>query len=291
MGILIAQMTVNALMLAGFYILIGSGLTLLLGSIKILTLAQGAMCMLGSYGLYYFFEQLNLPYSIAMIITIVIVGSIGVAYDGLLLRKYRQKFLAVSNITLGVWLIAESGIGIFFGTLTQTVEPLVPGLLKIGQVVMPWERIIMLLAATLLTGLLFVLLYYTKPGRGIRAYGYNQIAAELQGVRGNRIAALAMFVATGYAGVAGLLAAPIFSFNPNSSLTYLMNSVTVVSLGGLGSIQGAVIASLLLGAIYSFIGTLAGSTVAYIVGFAVIIIVLAIRPSGLMGVEYELQFE
>ena len=102
MGALIGQMAANALMLAGFYVLVASGLTLLLGSIKILTLAQGAMCMLGGYGLYYFFEELGLPYGLSVFLPVIIVGLIGVACDKFLLRKYRQKFLIVSNLTRGL---------------------------------------------------------------------------------------------------------------------------------------------------------------------------------------------
>jgi branched-chain amino acid transport system permease protein len=70
MSTVIAQMFVNALMLGGFYILVASGLTLLLGSVKILTLAQGAMCMLGGYGLYYFLEQLHLPYGLSIVLSV-----------------------------------------------------------------------------------------------------------------------------------------------------------------------------------------------------------------------------
>jgi branched-chain amino acid transport system permease protein len=291
MEALIGQMVANALMLAGFYVLVASGLTLLLGSIKILTLAQGAMCMLGGYGLYYFLEELGLPYGLSVFLSVIIVGLIGVACDKFLLRKYRQKFLIVSNLTLGVWLISETGVALVFGSLDKTVTPMVHGLLRLGEVVVPWERFLMVISAAILTGLLFAFLFYTKQGRAIRAYGFNAVAAELQGIRPDRIAAIAMFIATGYAAIAGVLAAPIFTINPHSGYTYLMRSVTVILLGGLGSIPGCVLAGLIIGAIDSFIGTLAGTTIASIVGFVFIMLLIIMRPAGLLGVEYELYFE
>ncbi len=291
MGTLIGQMTANALMLAGFYVLVASGLTLLLGSIKILTLAQGAMCMLGGYGLFLFFDELSFPYSLSVILPVVIVGLIGVATDKFLLRKHRQKFLIVSNLALGVWLISETGVGLLFGSLDKTVTPMVRGLLRVGEVVVPWERVLMVISAAILTGFLFIFLFYTKQGRAIRAYGFNAVAAELQGIRPDRVAAVAMFIATGYAAIAGVLAAPIFTINPHAGYTYLMRSVTVILLGGLGSIPGCVLAGLIVGAIDSFIGTLVGTTVASIVGFTFIMLLIIVRPAGLLGVEYELYFE
>jgi branched-chain amino acid transport system permease protein len=291
MGALIGQMTANALMLAGFYVLVASGLTLLLGSIKILTLAQGAMCMLGGYGLFLFFDELGFPYSLSVILPVIIVGLIGVATDKFLLRKHRQKFLIVSNLTLGVWLISESGISLVFGSQDKTVTPMVRGLLRVGEVVVPWERVLMVVSAAILTGFLFIFLFYTKQGRAIRAFGFNAVAAELQGIRPDRVAAIAMFIATGYAAIAGVLAAPIFTINPHAGYTYLMRSITVILLGGLGSIPGCVLAGLIVGVIDSFIGTLAGTTVASIVGFTFIMLLIIVRPAGLLGVEYELYFE
>ncbi len=291
MRVMIGQMTANALMLAGFYVLVASGLTLLLGSIRILTLAQGAMCMLGGYGLYYFLEERGLPYILSALLSVVIVGAIGVLCDRFLLRKHRQKFLIVSNITLGIWLISEAGMSLLFGSLDTTVTPMVRGLLQIGEVVIPWERLVMVIAAAVLTAALFLFLLFTMEGRAIRAYGYNAMAAELQGIRPDRVAAIAVFIATAYAAIAGVLAAPIFTINPHCGFTYLMRSVTVILLGGLGSIPGCVLAALIIGAIDSFVGTLVGTTVATITGFSFIMLLILVRPAGLLGVEYELDFE
>jgi len=285
------QIIVNGLMLAGFYILVASGLTILMGSIKILTLAQGAMCMLGGYALYSLLLFLHLPYVLALILAGILVGLFGAASDNILLRKYRQKFLVVSNVTLGIWLISESGISLYFGGYPISVPPLMPGVINIGGIIFSWERVLLIIAAAVLMCLLFLFLYYTKLGRATRAIGYHFEAARLCGVRPDSIAALVMFIGTGFAGWAGALAAPIFTIDPYGGFAFLVRSIMVVLLGGLGSIPGAMIAGLVIGMLDSVAATLIGPTMATMVIFALVMIIILIKPAGLMGIEYELYFE
>lgn len=285
---LVAQIALNCIVYSSFYVLVASGLALLIGSVKIFTFAHGAMYMLGAYVLYFQLENLHLPYLLAATIAVILVGLFGVMTNRFIIGRLRKQFLVVLNMTLGLSLICEGGISSILGALDRHVTSPVFGLLNLRGVVITWERVVVVVVAAVMMASLFLFLTYTRLGRAIRAVGDNEEAARLQGVEVYKVASLAMFIGTAYAALAGVAVAPLFNINPYMGFGVMVKAIMANVLGGVGNLPGCVLGSLCLGIIDSAIGTLWGMPVASLVSFSIIVLILVIKPEGLLGVEDEL---
>ena len=280
------QIVLNTLSLAMFYILIASGLSILLASVKIFTFAHGTMYMLGGFGIYTLFVQLHVPYLLGASLAVGIVGLIGVMINRIFLMPVRKTFLVMVNLTIGLTMVIEGSVAIYYGAIQKYFPSVVTGLFHIGGATISLERLIMVTSAALLMGALFVILYSTKLGRAIRAVGENEEAARLQGINPDRISTWAMFIGSSYAGVAGVVIAPLFAtIDPYMGTAPMIKAVMIIMLGGLGSLPGCIVAGFILGGLDSIVGTLYGSSLASIIGFAMIIFLMVIRPGGLLGHE------
>jgi branched-chain amino acid transport system permease protein len=284
-GATLAQSILNGLMAGWIYVLVALGLTLVLSIMGIVNLAHGEIYMLGAYIAYYLSVNLGLGFFVALIVAIVVMGGFGIVLERFFRVFRRSEFTSIIIVAMGLMLILQTSAVVGFGSTTRVIPSLFPGVLTIGGVTLSWERLFAIAVGIVLSAAMWLMIQRTKVGQAMLAVSQNMEAASLQGIDINRVSSIAMLIGCALAAAAGALVGAIFSLNPFMGGFALMKGIAVIILGGLGSITGAVLGGLILGMIDGLVPPLLTAQLASLVSFAVVIIIMLLRPRGLMGHE------
>lgn len=282
---MLAQNLLNGLMSGWIYILVALGLTLVLSIVGIVQLAHGEMYMVGSYIVYYFCVRAGLNFFLALFISILCVGLLGVVLERFFLRPFRGNVEGAIITTIALILILQNGVVAIFSESYKDIPSPIQGVLSVLGVRLSWERLITILVSMGLVSALLIFINKTKIGQAMVAVSEDRDAAALQGINVNRVSSVAMFMGCGLAAAAGALVGAIFDLTPFMGGFALMKGIAVIILGGLGSIAGAIIGGLILGLVDGLVTPLLSVQMAGIIGLVVIILILIFRPQGLLGHE------
>jgi branched-chain amino acid transport system permease protein len=285
MSYILAQCFINWIMISSIYLLMALGLTIIFSVMGVLNFAHGALYMLGGYVIYYAVSKLGLSIYLGLILAPLLIGSLGILIYRGLLRYFRTDLLACLIITVGLANLIENGSYIFFGPFEKHVPSFTDKIIRFMEVSLSLERLIIMFIAIGLTLALLFLIRFSKLGRSLRAVAEDADAAALQGVKVEKVFILGMFISCGLAGIAGALMAFLFAVGPFVGQAPLMNAFIVIIVGGMGSILGAMISAFILGLIVSLGGTFISGEVATLICFALLLLILVVRPRGLLGEE------
>ena len=280
------QAILNGVLTGSLYALIGMGMALIFGVMRIVNFAHGAFMMVGMYATYVLFQRTGLnPYFgfIASAILLFLLGYL--FYRGLLKRIQGQSDFMQILLTLGFGLILTDGIQLLFGADYHQINlPLLGKNLRLGSQISlnaPW--LISFGIALMLGALLYFFVMHTMLGRAARAIAQNRYAAPLMGINVDRVQALSFGIGVAAAGVAGGLLLPVFYLYPTVGDQFTLKAFVMVVLGGMGSIQGAAMAGLVLGVVENLTSLYWGNEWALAVDFVIFLSVLSLRPSGIFG--------
>jgi branched-chain amino acid transport system permease protein len=279
---LIASVT-DGLLLGFVYGVAAMGLTLIWGVMSVINLAHGPVIALGMFGTYLLFTHLGLnPY-----LALIPVAGMGLIL-GLIIyvlavhRVINAPHLSSLLSTFAVNMIII-GIGTaIFSTSPQNINYSL-GSLGVAFLNIPFSRLVGALGAVLITAGLYLFLYVTRPGKAIRAVANNRDAAELMGIPSSRVLALSFGLGTMMAAVAGGLIATFFPFTILSGSSYELKSFVICVLGGLGNPLGALLGGLILGFLEGLIPTFLPVSWVPVLEFGLFVLVLLVRPTGLLG--------
>ncbi len=276
------QVVFNGLMLGSYYGAIAVGFTLIFGVMQVVNFAHGELFMLGAF-LFWILSLAGVNFVIAFIVVAVVIGLIGIGIDQVFLRRVRGDMFSGIIITAGLSSILQV-IALKIWGIQEVVAPSpFPQVLEFMGAYFPADRLaVIAITIVLLSGLWFFL-QRTRHGRAIRACIQDREAAALQGVNLNTSALIAMGISSALAGVAGLLMSPTLVIDPWVGIRPLWIAFVIVIVGGLGSIEGTIIAALLFGFIDSAVVTLIDPRIMILVDVSVALLVLAIRPRGFLG--------
>lgn len=269
--------------LGGQYALLALGFTLIFGILGVVNFAHGGFYVLGGYIAYSVVQFLNLPYAAAVIIAAAVTAALGFLFERFLLERVIDDHLATLMLTLGLYLMMSSGILVTFGPESPAFAFPLQGVLRAGRLYLPIENLVVIGVCLVAIVLVYLLIYKTDFGRALRALADDRKVAMAQGLRPNLLFPLAFSLATGLAGLTGALVTPILSLAPHVGDPVLATSFLIVILGGLGSISGATIAAFAVGMIEAYSSVYLGGSKGALVLFVMVLIVLVIKPSGLMG--------
>jgi len=281
------DLALSAVMLAGLYATMAYGLGLIYGVLRVVNLAHGGVIMGGAYLGWVLFERWGLDPYLALPIVIAASFGLGVLMYRLLVRHLpRGPAGGPASLLLlfGTWLVLRNVAYLLFTGNDQAIRTSysTSSFVLLGTHV-PVNRLAVLAIAVVIPLALHLLLTRTYTGRAIRAVAQNADSCTLVGVDVERIYALTFGIGTALAGVAGLLSATIFSFNPGFGSGELLKSFVVVVLGGLGSVLGTGLAALILAVVEVFAILVLPSYLTSAVGFVMLVLVLVLRPGGLFG--------
>jgi branched-subunit amino acid ABC-type transport system permease component len=281
----LAASLTDGLLLGFVYGLAAMGLTLIWGVMSVINLAHGPVIALGMFGTYLLFTHLGLnPY-----LAVVIVALLGVPlgffiYGAAVHRVINAPHLSSLLATFAVNMIII-GIGTaVFSTSPQNID-FSMGTMVLGPLTVPGTRIVAALGAVLFTAGLYSFLYFSRPGKAIRAVANNRRAAELMGIPSSLVLALSFGLGTMLAAAAGGLIATFFPFTILSGGSYELKSFVICVLGGLGHPLGALLGGLILGGLEGLVPAFMPVSWVPVVEFGLFVLVLLVRPSGLMGAK------
>jgi branched-chain amino acid transport system permease protein len=281
------DMILSAVLLAGLYATMAYGLGLIYGVLRVVNLAHGGVIMVGAYLGWYLYDGFAIDPYLSIPIVMVVTFAIGVGlYQGLVRWLPRGAAGGPASLLLlfGVWLVLRNVAYVLFTGNDRVIRTDYSSRsLEVLGAHVSASRLVVLGIGLLIAVLLHVLLRRTMVGRAIRAVAQSADSCTLVGIDVNRIYTLTFGIGSALAGVAGVLLATIFSFNPSSGSSELLKSFVVVVLGGLGSVYGVGLAALIVATAEVFAVLILPSYLTTAVGFLLLVLVLVLRPGGLFG--------
>jgi branched-chain amino acid transport system permease protein len=281
---LLAQTGLNALYAASYMALIAVGLVLIFGVMGVINFAHGELFMLGAYAVVAFYAGADFPFLLAVAAGLLFVGAVGLLMERTMFRPLRDNPLGGLVASIGFLMILQAAVSMGFGVRMEHVPPVTQDVIVFSEKVrLPVQRLWVMVAAVALLIALWAFLKRTRFGWALRASAQDPEAAALQGISINQTAKIAMFIGAGLAGIAGALTAPLISINPHMGHSIIIAAFIVIIVGGVGSLEGAVIAAVVYAFVHTFVTTFADGVIADIVGLSLMLLVLIVKPTGLFG--------
>jgi branched-chain amino acid transport system permease protein len=270
---------------SGFFALAAVGLVLIFGVMGVVNFAHGELVMVGAYTVWLLHAQHNVPFVFTILIAIVVVTGIGLCMERFLFRSMREDPLGGLICSIGVLFILQVVATVVGGDgpSKQVPPPFEGTMILFDSLRIPNQRVFSIGVSVVALGLLWFFLVRSKLGWALRAVSQDREAAALQGINSDRISMIAIGVGAAMAGLAGALMAPLTNINPHMGHNIIITAFIVTIVGGVGSLSGAVIASILYALFHTFVTTYFSGTIATISGLLIMVLVLIIRPTGIMG--------
>ena len=244
--------------------------------------------MLGAYGVVAFYADGGLPFFLAVALGLIFVGIVGIGMERVLFRPMRDNPLGGLVVSIGFLMVLQALAVIGFGVRMEHILPptrVVFNVFGIEGVVLPLQRLYVIVATVVLLSGLWWFLRKTRFGWALRACAQDPEAASLQGISINQTARIAMFIGAALAGVAGALTAPLVRTYPYMGHSVIVTAFIIIIVGGIGSLEGAVVAAVIYAFVHTFVTTFSDGVIADIVGLVLMLLVLIIKPTGLFGTK------
>lgn len=279
------QHSLNGLVLGSTYALLGIGLTLIFGIMRVVNMAHGELYSLGAYMAYAVVNALGLNYFGSILLAALAGLAMGAVIEWALLR--RRNLAAIDEVMLimiGVMIIMQNTELLMWGGVAKAVpspfsqEPLVFGAVSVSPI-----RMFVLCTAIVLLVLFYLVIERSRLGLSMRATFQDKDAAKIVGVNVSRIYTLTFALGSCLAAVAGALLAPVFVVNPTMGDLASLKAFAIVILGGLGSLPGAAIGGFALAMVEEFGAGYISTAYRDAIGFLVILAVMVLRPQGLFA--------
>ena len=282
------QVIANGIYLGAQYALIALGLTLIFALMNVLNFAHGQMYVLGGFITYTIYGQLGLPFVVALAASGLTLAVVGAFMERFLFRTVIKRSLREESTMLlaaATAFFLDAVMLLLFGEKQRGVPKIIKGVFNQAGVILPYDRIVVGLAAILLIAGFILYMKYSRPGRAMRALAQDRMAAQLMGVNVERYTMIGFALGAMLAGLAGGLLVAITGVNSGIGGPISIKAFMMVMIGGAGVISGAIAGGFILG-MFESIGLSVlreFGDVTYLVIFAALMVFLSIRPHGLMG--------
>ena len=283
--VLLVASCLNALILSSMYILLGLGFTFLFNIMGILNFAHGVIYMIGAYICFVLATMVGMNQWLAMLISVIVVGSFGILLERFVFRPFLGNINLIIVVCIGIITVLKNAISVSQSYNVQVIPPFVEGTIKVGIVSISWERLVIFLIGLSLLILVLLFINKTKQGLQMRAVAQDKEGAILQGINVNFVSALACVIACALAAVAGSLMGSYLTVNPYMGDDIMIKVLEILVLGGIGSINGVLLAGLIVGAMDAFLPIVVSGTQTQAIMLFAIVIILLFKPQGLFGKE------
>ncbi|MBA4384271.1 MAG: amino acid ABC transporter permease [Anaerolinea sp.] len=287
----ILQILILGLALGGVYALMSSGMTLIFGVMRIVNLAHSAFIVLAAYLTFWLFKTFNLDPILSLVITMPVMFLVGMVYYRTLFssRADNPRFADITVlVTFATGLVIEGVLAfIFTGIYRSTTPDYAKHSFNFGPFFIPQSQLYALIISIVLIIGLWLFLRYTRIGNAVRATMQNRNAAQVVGVNVSWISTLSFGIGLAMAGAAGSLLSFVFTFYPAKHVAWIGMIMCLVVLGGMGSLVGALVSSLILATAAAFVNFYIGPAYSPITFYLALFLILLFRPQGLFGKKVE----
>ena len=281
-----AQVMINGVLLGGIFACVALGFSIIWGVLNVINIAHGSLVMLSAFEAYYLYHFFGVDPFVSLPICMVTMFGFGYLVQKLLINQVvRAPMLMTLLLTFGLQILfINIGILAFSPDFRMSNPPYASMSVQVGPLLLPDIGLATFAVAIVLTAALSLFMSRTRTGNAIRAVGMDVEAAQLMGVSIGRIYALTYAIGAALAGAAGALVSTSYAISPNSTAeSYLLTGFVICTLGGLGSVPGALAGALAYGIIENVAAATLGPGYENVAAFAVLILVLIVRPTGMFG--------
>jgi branched-chain amino acid transport system permease protein len=278
-----AQIILNGLMLGAIYACIAVGFSLVWGVLNVINMIHGAFIILGGYLTFFAWFHLKIHPFVMLLPVALIMFVIGYFVQSTMINRVVTKpVLTTLTLTFGLEMILYNAMNLAFSATPRRIV-LDMGVLNLGELLLPWDRIASMVLALALTGILYLTLRASRIGRAIVAVRMDRDAAALMGINVSQIYAITFGIGAFMAGACGAIVAVVFPVSTSLTGLFLGKAFVICVIGGLGTVPGALVGGIALGIIESVAGFWLGPQNAILIGFVLMLVLLVVRPTGLMG--------
>ena len=283
--IVFLQALVSGILIGGVYALIGIGLTIIFGVMRVINFAHGDLMMVGMYMTYFLFTLLKVDPFVSVVVTIPAMFLFGALLQkGLINRILGALPQNQILLTIGLGLVMSNSVMLAFTSdykiLTTSYSS---SSFRLGGISVSQPLAVSFAITAAITGALYWFLMKTDTGQAIRATAQDREAAQLMGINVSRMSVLAFGIGTALAGTAGALISPTYYVFPQVGSAFTLKAFVITVLGGMGSIVGATLGGIVIGVVESVGAVAISSDWKDVLVFAIFLVVLLVKPSGLMG--------
>lgn len=280
----IFQQALNGLAIGAVYVLIALGLTVVFGILGIAHFAHGSVAMFGGYLTFFVMEKFGVPFFLAMGLAMLGGSALGFVIERLAYRPVQDApHINAFIIALGLTMMIEGINLLVFGADQVVIQTPYRGVFYVAGIAVAELRLIVILTACVLIGVITMLIAKTKTGKSIRAVAQNRQAAVLMGVNVSMVSLVVFAISSALGVAAGALIGALLAIAPGVGEGLAVKGFAVLILGGLGSIPGAIVGGLILGVSEAMAAGFISSSYKDVIAFLVMIVVLLFRPEGLLG--------
>ena len=277
------QVVISGLLLGGVYALFAAGMNMIFGVLRVINLAHGELMMLGAYTTFWLYALAGVNPLLSIPVSALLMFSLGAVIERTMIeRVVGQPLLSSLLLTFGLSTLFM-GIALLLWTANFRSVPYLTGSVNLFGLNLSQTRLVAFAVAVAVTGLTFGFLRFTTFGKAIRATAQNAEVAQVCGINVGRVRLVTFALGSAMAAVAGSLIAMIFTVSPEMGRVFIGRAFAIVVLGGLGSFIGAFIGALVLGVVETLAAYFTDTQLAEGVSYAVLVLVLLLRPSGLFG--------
>ncbi|MCI9104182.1 MAG: branched-chain amino acid ABC transporter permease [Lachnospiraceae bacterium] len=283
---MIIQQLITGISIGSVYALLAVGYALVFSVFNFSNFGFGPVMMLGAFGALFAIERTHMALVPAILVALAVAGLISLLMEVTIYRPMRQKkalkvYLMIAALGINTC-VPNFCIQLWGGAVRPFPSDWAKAVIRIGNVVIPRADVLAAVLSVIMLALLWCFLYKTKVGLGIRASAFDSNTAGLMGINVNRVAAVIFLLSGATAGLAGCFYGMKYSVYPNMGVVATKGFVSA-TVGGLGSLPGAVISGLLLGFLETVISAYVSTTYRDLVAYGLLVVVLIVKPNGLLG--------
>jgi branched-chain amino acid transport system permease protein len=284
------QQTINGIAFGSLYVLVALGLTLIYGVLVQINFAHADVVTIGAFAAYFFTFVLGGNYLVSIGVALIVGAVLGWLVNAAIFTPLRERSELLPLIaTIGVSILLQNAMLLLFGPIPYAFDsPYSNEVIRLwGGAFITWQNVIIVIVSTLTIALLYAFMKLTFMGKALRAVAQDRETAGLMGINPNTLIMLTFVIASALAGMGGAMLGPILVLTPFAGTTVIVKAFAIVIIGGFGNVEGTIIAGLVVGLIESYTTQLINPGLTDIVVFTLLLLMLALRPTGLIPEKRE----
>jgi branched-chain amino acid transport system permease protein len=284
------QQSINGVVFGSLYVLVALGLTLIYGVLVQINFAHADIVTIGAFAAYFFTAALGGNYIAGIGVSLLVGAALGWLVNAAIFAPLRERSELLPLIaTIGVSILLQNAMLLLLGPIPYAFDsPYSNEVIRLwGGTFITWQNLIIVIVSTLTIALLYAFMKWTFMGKALRAVAQDRETAGLVGINPGGLVMLTFVIASALAGMAGAMLGPVLVLTPFAGTTVIVKAFAIVIIGGFGNVGGTIIAGLLVGLIESATTQLVNPGLTDIVVFSLLLLTLAVRPTGLIAEKRE----
>jgi branched-chain amino acid transport system permease protein len=284
------QQGINGLVLGSLYVLVALGLTLIYGVLVQINFAHADIVTLGAFAAYFFTHALGGGYLPSIGVALVVGAALGFLINAAVFAPLRERGNELLPLiaTIGVSVMLENVMLAWFGPIPYAFDsPYSEHVIRVAGMFFTVQSVLIIAVSAAAIGLLYAFMKFTFLGKALRAVAQDRETAGLMGINPSRLIMLTFVIASALAGMGGAMLGPVLVLTPFAGASVIVKAFAIVIIGGFGNVEGTIIAGLIVGLIESYTTQVLGPGLIDIVVFALLLLMLAVRPTGLIAERRE----